>query len=176
MAEKRNKLIHIHSSVDGKLPTGLTEPFLRGEIAVNDNPENPFLSIKTGSGDTENDYVTFSADKTIFDVIEKNEKVTAAAITGLSDEVSEIKETQKDFIKNGDIQILEFANTEDTPSIINFGKLITTEDAQFTTSGIGGNEDAVSIMSFGVDEETNLVNAISQGSYSSEIIQQTCGT
>ena len=68
---RQQKVIHINSGEAGKLPTGSTIGVEKGEIAVNHNLSNPFLTIRTGTGYTTTDFAKFSADDTVYAEVDK---------------------------------------------------------------------------------------------------------
>lgn len=86
---RKNQVIHINSNVIGKLPTGSTESVIDyGEIAVNYNETDPFLSIlkngKTGTSNT--DFAKFSADDVLTATFD-NRYASSSDITDLQGEI-----------------------------------------------------------------------------------------
>ena len=100
------KVFHKRSSVLGQMPTGDT--LSHGEIAVNFNSAEPFLSIK----DSEGKYVKFSSDEAylqgdkvlsdkydeLYALVDENEEITAQALTNLDERLKELKESSDDYI------------------------------------------------------------------------------
>ena len=105
------KLLHKRSIVQGNPPTGTTLDF--GEIAVNFNELEPFLSIRTSGVTSDKEYVKFPSQKELdklensinlqLDEIEsnvsgisvtisENEEIVAAAINALNDRIDGIEE------------------------------------------------------------------------------------
>lgn len=90
MAKDRKKLQHIHSSVLNKIPN--SGVLLPGEIAVNTNPNNEFLSIENAGGNT----VRFSSDLQLIDWMERKEVIPSEGEVvnkNLTTNESEIKVT-----------------------------------------------------------------------------------
>ena len=90
MAKDRKKLQHIHSSVLNKIPN--SGVLLPGEIAVNTNPNNEFLSIENAGGNT----VRFSSDLQLVDWMERKEVIPSEGEVvnkNLATNESEIKVT-----------------------------------------------------------------------------------
>ena len=67
MAKDRRKLQHIHSSIKDRQPTPATLEV--GEIAVNNNADNEFLSLKNSNDRV----VRFSSDEQLITIMEKKE-------------------------------------------------------------------------------------------------------
>ena len=67
MAKDRRKLQHIHSSIKDRQPTPATLEV--GEIAVNNNADNEFLSLKNSNDRV----VRFSSDEQLVTIMEKKE-------------------------------------------------------------------------------------------------------
>lgn len=113
---KRQQVIHINSAQKGALPS--PDVLAKGEIAVNINSEEPFLSIHTD----DDSIVKISADnvlETKFDEkyatkeeVKGNEFVTATALNSLNDRIDEVESKQeKVFIMSEDF----FEEVYDTP-------------------------------------------------------------
>ena len=112
------KVFHKRSSVLGQMPTGDT--LSHGEIAVNFNSAEPFLSIK----DSEGKYVKFSSDEAylqgdkvlsdkydeLYALVDENEQVAAHALTNLDERVKELEESSDDYIAADEV-VLENAKT-----------------------------------------------------------------
>ena len=87
----RQKLIHIHSSVEGKVPSAST--IETGEIAVNNNSKNPFLSFK----DSANNVVKVSTDDWVnenfatLDDLDEVALTTSASLTSLDKRVTNVE-------------------------------------------------------------------------------------
>jgi hypothetical protein len=119
---KKNKVLHKRSNVEGKMPEGNILDY--GEIAINYNANEPFLSIKVSGSTDGTEYVKFSSDDVIFNEIIENEKITAAALTSLSDNKQDklVSGTSIKTINNteilgeGNIEITT-ATSEDIPII-----------------------------------------------------------
>jgi hypothetical protein len=80
MAETKNKVLHKKSVQKGLVPTGNTLDY--GEVAVNYNNEEPFLSIRTD----DNNYVKFLSEKKINEIettISENSQTIAQALLDL---------------------------------------------------------------------------------------------
>ena len=96
---KRQQVIHINSAQKGALPS--PDVLAKGEIAVNINSEEPFLSVRTNV----DSIVKISADNVLekkFDEkyatkeeVKGNEFVTATALNSLNDRIDEVESKQE---------------------------------------------------------------------------------
>ena len=104
----RQELIHIHSSVEGKVPSAST--IKTGEIAVNYNSKNPFLSFK----DSENNVVKVSTDDwvnenfvTLGDLADNNHKAyvrVGASSSATADATATNGNVWLNLVENGDVR------------------------------------------------------------------------
>ena len=95
MARKQT-LIHIHSSEEGKVPSASTIDY--GEIAVNYNSKNPFLSFK----DNEDNVVKVSTDDWVnekfatLDGLNEVAVTTSESLTSLNERVTNVENKSSD--------------------------------------------------------------------------------
>ena len=157
------KLLHKKSQVEHRKPSASMLDF--GEIAVNYNENDPFLSIRTSGLTGDSKVATFPSSGAVSEII--------------SSELDPIKDSLKDYLKNGEITNLVFSSTTEggvENYVINFGGGVAEDNENFNGMpyrGIMSPINENSVTTFAIDDKNNIVSNMHVSAADGIVLGQT---